>query len=127
MPTERASDAYKQNQSGPFSFSKDIREILVVGQSDNQPIRNVTFRDCKFQMPGGFDAIPAPPVPIDTKYPEYDQHGLSDGAVFSLRFANSIRVENCQVHLDRPDLRPFVNHHNAVVAMEDIKETSEPL
>lgn len=111
----------------PFSFSKDIREILVVGQSDSQPIRNVTFRDCKFQMPGGFDAIPAPPVPIDTKYPEYDQHGLSDGAVFSLRFSNSIRVENCQVHLDRPDRRPLVNHHDAVVAMEDIKENSEPL
>ncbi len=109
----------------PFSYSKKIREILVIGQNASQSIHNVTFKDCQFQLPGGYNAIPAPPVPIGTKYPEYDQHGLSDGAAFSFRFANSIRVENCRVHLEQSDKRPLINYHNSFDIFEDIKKNKK--
>ena len=72
-------------------------------------------------MPGGFNVIPVPPIPIDTKYPEYDQHGLSNGSAFSIRCADSISVTNCNVQLERSDARPLVNYHDAVVTIEKIR------
>ena len=109
------------NKPYPFSFSKDIREILIIGQDKDRSITNVTFRDCTLHMPGGFNVIPVPPIPIDTKYPEYDQHGLSNGSAFSIRCADSISVTNCNVQLERSDARPLVNYHDAVVTIEKIR------
>lgn len=96
----------------PFSFTRKIREVLVVGQSAGQPVRNVTFEDCDFALPGGFDRLPPPPVPIDRKYPEYDQHGLADGHAFAIRFAENITLSGCRVTLDAPDARPFAAYHD---------------
>jgi hypothetical protein len=91
----------------PFSFTKDIREVMIVGQSEEQFIRNVTFTDCYFELPGGFTHVPEVPTPIDRKYPEYDQHGLANGYAFAIRFAENVKLQDCRVVLDNPDVRPF--------------------
>ena len=91
----------------PFSYTKDIREVIACGQSNEQRIENVTFENCRFELEGGFDAVPGCPTPIDAKYPEYDRHGLSAGHAFTVRFAKNFKINNCKVKLKKPDVRPF--------------------
>lgn len=92
----------------PFSYTKDIREVIACGQSETQMIENVTFENCRFDLCGGFDFVPERPTPIDAKYPEYDRHGLSAGHAFTVRFAKNFKIRNCKVKLKSPDVRPFV-------------------
>ena len=94
----------------PFSFTKNIRENMIIGQSPQQPVRNIKFSDCHFELPGGFTEIPDVPEPIGEKYPEYDQHGLSNGYAFCLRYTEKIEFYNCNVVLEKPDVRPMVGH-----------------
>lgn len=91
----------------PFSFTKNIHETLIIGQSEEQPVRNVEFSNCCFELPGGFSHIPDIPKPIDRNYPEYDQHGLSNGHAFCLRYVENIEFSNCNVILEKPDVRPM--------------------
>ena len=91
----------------PFSYTKDIREVIACGQSETQRIENVTFENCRFELSGGFDHIPDRPTPINAKYPEYDRHGLSAGHAFTVRFAKNFKIINCKVKLKNPDVRPF--------------------
>ncbi|RRD96245.1 hypothetical protein EII17_01730 [Clostridiales bacterium COT073_COT-073] len=93
----------------PFSFTKNIRENMIIGQSKEQAIRNISFTDCCLELAGGFTEIPSPPRPIDQKYPEYDRHGLSDAYAFCIHFAENIRLHNCQVILEKPDVRPLAS------------------
>lgn len=95
----------------PFSFTKNIRENMIIGQSPQQPVRNIKFSDCHFELPGGFTEIPDVPEPIGEKYPEYDQHGLSNGYAFCLRYTEKIEFYNCNVVLEKPDVRPMVGHN----------------
>lgn len=92
----------------PFSYTKNIREVMIVGQNERQRIENVVFERCRFVLPGGFDALPGCPAVIDKKYPEYDRHGLSAGSMFCVRFAKNVRVENCDITLEKPDARPSI-------------------
>lgn len=91
----------------PFSYTKDIREVIACGQSETQRIENVTFENCRFELSGGFDHIPDRPMPINAKYPEYDRHGLSAGHAFTVRFAKNFKIINCKVKLKKPDARRF--------------------
>lgn len=97
----RFEDAY------PFSYTKDVREVIVCGQSDEQRVKNVTFERCRFELCGGFETIPNKPAPIDAKYPEYDRHGLSAGHAFAVRFAENFVLRDCEIVLDKPDVRPM--------------------
>ena len=45
----------------PFSFTKNIRENMIIGQSETQKIKNISFSDCYFELPGGFSEIPRLP------------------------------------------------------------------
>ncbi|MCQ2435652.1 MAG: glycosyl hydrolase family 28 protein [Clostridia bacterium] len=92
----------------PFSFTKQIREVMVVGQSAEQKIRNVTFDNCRFELDGGYDTVPPMPRTIDNRYPEYDRHGLSSGYAFTVRFAENFRTERCDVRLKKTDVRQAV-------------------
>lgn len=92
----------------PFSFTKNIRENMIIGQSAEFPIRNISFQDCYFELPGGFSEIPDIPEPINQNYPEYDQHGLSNGHAFCIRYARNVQIHNCRVVLQQPDVRPMV-------------------
>lgn len=96
------------DQAYPFSFTKDIHETMIIGQDKSQSIKNILFSDCYLELPGGFLKIPEPPKPIDKKYPEYDQHGLSTGHAFCTRYAENIQFENCKVILEQPDVRPMI-------------------
>lgn len=96
------------DQAYPFSFTKDIHETMIIGQDKSQSIKNILFSDCYLELPGGFSEIPEPPKPIDKKYPEYDQHGLSTGHAFCTRYAENIQFENCKVVLEQPDVRPMI-------------------
>ena len=90
----------------PFSYTKNIREIMAVGQNEHQRIEDVTFEKCYFALPGGFSETPGCPKTIDKRYPEYDRHGLSAGSAFTVRFAKNFRVTDCTVTWDAPDTRP---------------------
>ena len=52
------------------------------------------------------------PQPIGEKYPEYDRHGLSSGAAFTLRFCEDVRFENNVIQTEKPDVRPLVMIHD---------------
>ncbi len=101
-------------QPYPFSYTKNIRETMVVGQNENQRIEDVTFENCTFFLPGGFtesdvtdNAIGCPKT-IDKRYPEYDRHGLSAGSKFTVRYAKNFVVKNCDIQLDKADVRPEI-------------------
>lgn len=92
----------------PFSHTKHVREVMAIGQYDNARIDNVTFKDCYFVLPGGAQTIPGEPKVIDNRYPEYDRHGASTGHAFTVKYANNFRVENCEIKLEEPDVRPQI-------------------
>ena len=92
----------------PFSYTKNIREVIVCGQSRDQTIEDITFERCHFELCGGFDEIPGAPLPIDARYPEYDRHGLSAGHAFTVRFAKNVNVRDCEILLEKPDARPMI-------------------
>lgn len=98
----------------PFSFSTWIHEIMVMGQSEEQAIRNVTFEDCTFTLPGGCTQLPGCPNAIDKHYPEYDQHGMSAGSVFTTRYAQNFTVKNLNVTFEQKDVRPQIVHFHTV-------------
>ena len=92
-------------QPYPFSFTKEIRENMVIGQSKDNLIENVNFINFDLKLPGGMRTIPKPPVVIDDKYPEYDRHGLSSGYAFTIKYAKNITFKNLKVTLDKKDAR----------------------
>ncbi len=98
----------------PFSYTKNIRETMVVGQNENQRVEDVTFENCTFFLPGGFTEQDVTeneigcPKTIDKRYPEYDRHGLSAGSKFTVRYAKNFKVVNCDITLDREDVRPEI-------------------
>lgn len=96
----------------PFSYTKNIREVMAIGQYDHARIENVTFRDCYFVLPGGWEEIPGEPKTIDNRYPEYDRHGASTGHAFTVKYAKNFRVENCEIVLEKPDVRPEIAYFN---------------
>lgn len=93
-----------------FSFAKNIREIMIIGQSQELPVRNIAFYDCYFELPGGFLKTPGIPKPIGQNYPEYDQHGLSNGHAFCIRYAENVEINHCIVVLEKPDVRPMASY-----------------
>ena len=68
--------------------------------------------DCDLLLPGGCRHGVDAPQPIGEKYPEYDRHGLSSGAVFTLRFCEDVRFENNVIQTEKPDVRPLVMIHD---------------
>ncbi len=96
----------------PFSHTKHVREVMAIGQYDHARIENVTFRDCYFVLPGGAVETPDEPKVIDARYPEYDRHGASVGHAFTVKYAKNFRVENCEIVLENPDVRPEIAYFN---------------
>ena len=92
----------------PFSHTKHVREVMAIGQYDHAGIDNVTFKDCYFVLPGGAETIPGEPKTIDNRYPEYDRHGASTGHAFTVKYAKNFTVENCEIKLEKPDVRPQI-------------------
>lgn len=86
-----------------------IYETLVVGQSAEQSIDNITFENCNLVAMGGVSDSTAPaPSPINNKYPEYDQHGLSAGYAFTFRYCSNPQLKNINItEMLSPDNRPL--------------------
>lgn len=95
-----------------FSRCKTVYESLFIGDSAENKIRDVLVADCDLLLPGGCRHGVDAPQPIGEKYPEYDRHGLSSGAVFTLRFCEDVRFENNVIQTERPDVRPLVMIHD---------------
>ncbi|MBQ7309667.1 MAG: hypothetical protein IJW87_05760 [Clostridia bacterium] len=92
----------------PFSHTKTIREVMVVGQNENQRIEDVVFERCHFELPGGVQETPGCPRTIDKRYPEYDRHGMSAGSKFTVRYAKNFVVRDSEITLDKADARPDI-------------------
>lgn len=86
-----------------------IYETMIVGQSDDQSIDNLTIENWNIEVMGGARESSRPaPTPIDDKYPEYDRHGLSAGYAFTLRFVKGIEMKNINVtDMKFSDARPL--------------------
>ena len=95
-----------------FSRCKTVYESLFIGDSAENKIRDVLVADCDLLLPGGCRHGVDAPQPIGEKYPEYDRHGLSSGAAFTLRFCEDVRFENNVIQTERPDVRPLVMIHD---------------
>lgn len=95
-----------------FSRCKTVYESLLIGDSAENKIRDVLVADCDLLLPGGCRHGVDAPQPIGEKYPEYDRHGLSSGAAFTLRFCEDVRFENNVIQTERPDVRPLVMIHD---------------
>ena len=52
--------------------------------------------------------LPPPPEPLRRRYPEYDQHGSSSGAAFTLLHVFGFTLEDCTVRLEQEDIRPVI-------------------
>lgn len=102
----------------PFSFSRWIHEIMVIGQSDAQTIDHVSFEHCFFSLPGGCNEKPGYPAVINQHYPEYDQHGMSAGSVLTTRFVRHFKVTDLSVSFDQTDLRDPIVHFDALDTSE---------
>ncbi len=95
-----------------FSRCKTVYESLFIGDSAENKIRDVLVADCDLLLPGGCRHGVDAPQPIGEKYPEYDRHGLSSGAAFTLRFCEDVRFENNVIQTEKPDVRPLVMIHD---------------
>lgn len=97
-----------------FGHPLPISEVMVVGESENQMIENITFSDCTFEVLGGVKEknYSFPPA-IGAKYPEFDRHGLSSGYAFTFANAKGISVENVKVIMqDADDIREMIAYYN---------------
>lgn len=76
-----------------------IYESMIIGQSHEQSIDNLTIENLTVEMMGGVgDASKiAVPEPIGKKYPEYDRHGLSAGSVVTARYTKGLKIVNLNI------------------------------
>ena len=95
-----------------FGHPLPISETLVVAQSENNPIENVTFCDWNIEVLGGQEKKNNEPLPIDNKYPEFDRHGLSDGFAFTFRYVKGIKISNVIVSKIQEDDREFASFYH---------------
>ena len=95
-----------------FGHPLPISETLVVAQSENNLIENVTFKNWNIVVLGGQEKKGNEPLPIDNKYPEFDRHGLSDGYAFTFRYVHGIRISDVYVSKIKEDDREFASFFN---------------
>lgn len=92
-----------------FGHPLPISEVMVIGESADQLIKNITFENCDFEVLGGVrEHIETIPEPIGKKYPEFDRHGLSSGYAFTFMNTKGIKIENVKVRKQKEDVREKV-------------------
>ena len=85
-----------------------LHEMMIIGEDEAHGIHQLCFRHCDFTLPGGMMRLPPPPEPLRRRYPEYDQHGSSSGAAFTLLHVFGFTLEDCTVRLEQEDIRPVI-------------------
>ena len=85
-----------------------LHEMMIIGEDEAHGIHQLCFRHCDFTLPGGMMRLPPPPEPLRRRYPEYDQHGCSSGAAFTLLHVFGFTLEDCTVRLEQEDIRPVI-------------------
>ena len=85
-----------------------LHEMMIIGEDEAHGIHQLCFRHCDFTLPGGMIRLPPPPEPLRRRYPEYDQHGSSSGAAFTLLHVFGFTLEDCTVRLEQEDIRPVI-------------------
>lgn len=91
-----------------FSHAPWIHECMVIGLDEEHLIENVEFRECVFRLPGGCKAQPRKPRTVGGGYPEYDKHGPSAGAAFTLMYTKNVQFHDCDFTLAEEDVRPLI-------------------
>lgn len=76
----------------------------------NHPIEDVQISDCFFEQVGGGDSAMAAllPAELEAKYPEPEMFGAIPATGFLLRHVNNIALNNIEVRLIAPDMRPAI-------------------
>ena len=89
-------------------------------------IRNVTLKDCSFEMPGGIQQVPAMPPEKETAYPQSNMFGNTPGYAFFIRHANGIVLDHVSVSSVAPDARPWISVVDADVQCTDCTVDGKP-
>ena len=78
-------------------------------------VKNVTIRDCTFEMPGGVQQVPVKPAELPGAYPQSNMFGHTPGYAFFVRNSDGVVFENATFVKLKPDVRPWLSQENAEV------------
>lgn len=71
-------------------------------------VRNVTLKDCSFEMPGGMTNVPGLPREREKDYPQSNIVGNPPAYGLFVRHAEDIKLENVTFSSLKPDVRPGI-------------------
>ena len=85
-------------------------------------VRNVTLRNCSFEMPGGMTNVPGLPPEHEKDYPQSNIVGNPPAYGLFVRHADDIRLENVSFGHIRPDVRPWIANEDASVSTNGCRD-----
>ncbi len=85
-------------------------------------IKNITLRDCYFEMPGGMTSIPELPPEREKDYPESTIVGNPPSYGLFIRHAKGITLENVTCAFRIHDVRPWIAISEASILTNDCRD-----
>jgi polygalacturonase len=84
-------------------------------------VKNVTLRNCRFEMPGGVSAIPASP-PEKEGYPQSNIFGETPACGLYMRHVDGISLERVEIGVLAADARPFIVQEDSAATLSDCRD-----
>jgi len=100
----------------------DHAALLLDHRNPGGEVRNVTLRDCSFEMPGGMTNVPDLPPEREKDYPESTIVGNPPAYGVFIRHASGITLENVSFGFLNPDVRPWIVTSEASVSTNRCKD-----
>jgi hypothetical protein len=85
-------------------------------------VRNVTLRNCSFEMPGGLTKVPGLPPKHEGDYPQSNIVGNPPAYGLFIRHASGINLENVSFGKQIPDVRPWIAISEATVSTNGCRD-----
>ena len=85
-------------------------------------VRNVTLRDCAFEMPGGMTNVPGLPSEHERDYPQSNIVGNPPAYGLFVRHAENIKLENVTFSSLKPDARPWIAAEDASISTNGCRD-----
>ena len=84
-------------------------------------VKNITLRNCRFEMPGGVRSIPASPAEKEG-YPQSNIFGETPASGLYIRHADGIRLERVEIGVHAADVRPFIVQEDSAAPLSNCKD-----
>ena len=72
---------------------------------ETYPLRHIYFENVNLTVRGGNGEIPEEPAEFGKQYPEADCFGILPGSALYIRHAEDVQIENCDIQVERRDVR----------------------